>query len=386
MKASVLVVAEQLRRKVPGGIGRYASALLDGLMVLAADQEVPEVSLLASRPRPAAADPLARWGLPVRTSRLPGPLLTRGWDHGVVRAPAGFDVVHAVSTAAPPIRRSGHGRSGRRRQALVVTVHDTVWRRFPEATTPRGRRWHEAALRRALRRADVLLVTSAEAAGELRAAGAPDGSVSVLRWGTDHLPPPDSAGAQALLRRLGVDGPYLLTASTREPRKNLHRLVAGYRLARPSLPDPWPLVVVGPLGWGADALGSDGGQDGPPPEGVVAAGLVTDEILAGLYRGARAFAYVPLAEGYGLPPLEAMTFGVPVVASTGVPSVVSHAAAPSALRVDPMDADAIGEALVAAAVDESLRTTLSARGRALVAGRTWREAARWHTDLWGSLV
>jgi len=377
----VLLVVEQLRRKVPGGIGRYASALLDGLVALeAAGRGVPDVSLLASRPPPAIPDPLARWRLPVRSSRLPGPLLTRGWDRGVVRAPGGFGVVHAVSTAAPPVRRSG-----RSRQALVVTVHDTVWRRFPEATTPRGRRWHEAALRRALRRADVLLVPSPEAAGELRAAGAPEGSVSVLRWGTDHLPPPDRSGAAALLHRLGIHGPYLLTASTREPRKNLHRLVAGYQLARRSLPDGWPLVVVGPAGWGDDALGTAGGPGGPTPEGVVATGLVSDEVLAALYEGARAFAYVPLAEGYGLPPLEAMTFGVPVVASTGVPSVVSHAAAPAALRVDPMDVDGIGEALVNAAVDEALRATLSARGRALVAGRTWREAARWHADLWGSL-
>ncbi|HVX21546.1 MAG TPA: glycosyltransferase family 1 protein [Acidimicrobiales bacterium] len=383
MTAPVLLVVEQLRREVPGGIGRYASALLDGLVALGATPgaALPEVSLLASRPPAGIPDPLERWGMPVRTSLLPGPVLTRGWDRGLVRAPGGFGVVHAVSTAAPPVRRSG-----RRRQVLVVTVHDTVWRRFPEATTRRGRRWHEAALRRALRHADVLLVPSPEAAGELRVAGAADRRVSVLRWGTDHLPSPDRAGADALLHRLGVHGPYLLTASTREPRKNLHRLVAGYRLARRSLPEPWPLVVVGPPGWGDAALGPDGSPGSPPPEGVVAAGLVTDEVLAALYDGARAFAYVPLAEGYGLPPLEAMTFGVPVVASTGVPSVVSHAAAPSALRVDPMDVDAIADALVAAAVDDALRATLAARGRALVAGRTWRQAARWHADLWKALA
>ncbi|HEX3946498.1 MAG TPA: glycosyltransferase family 1 protein [Acidimicrobiales bacterium] len=389
MSTRVLLVVEQLRRTVPGGIGRYATGLLAGLSALDGGADV---SLLASRPGGPPPDPLARWGLPVVGSRLPGPALTRAWDRGLLRAPSGFEVVHAVSTAAPPVRwgrsspRPAGGGSSAAHPALVVTVHDMVWRLFPEATTRRGRRWHEAALRRALRRADALVVPSTAAAADLLAAGAREGAVSVLHWGADHLPPPDREGAAALLRRLGVGGGYLLTAGTREPRKNLHRLVAGYTRARPALPEPWPLVVVGPEGWGDVALGMDAAPGSPVPEGVVAAGLVTDEILAALYEGARAFAYVPLAEGYGLPPLEAMTFGVPVVASTGVPSAapVDGQEAP-ALRVDPLDVDAIGDALVAVARDDGLRATLTARGRAAVTGKTWREAARWHVDLWEGL-
>ncbi len=404
MSTRTLVVVEQLRRAVPGGIGRYASGLLGGLAALddvdgtvdvgapdaAADHDRVAVSLLASRWSGAGPDPLARWGMPVVTSRLPGPVLTRAWDRGLRRAPSGFDVVHAVSTAAPPVRwgraPSAGAVGGDRTDghpALVVTVHDLAWRLHPEATTRRGRRWHEAALQRALRRADALLVPSVAAAADLEAAGARPGTVAVLHWGTDHLPPPDRAGAVALLRRLGVTDGYLLTASTREPRKNLHRLVAGYARARPSLPEPWPLVLVGPEGWG------DAGFDasvGKGLDGVVTTGLVTDEILSALYEGARAFVYVPLAEGYGLPPLEAMTFGVPVVASTGVPSAAAvDGADPPALRVDPMDVDAIAAALVAAAGDDRLRAELSVRGRAHVAGRTWREAAQWHADLWRSL-
>jgi glycosyltransferase involved in cell wall biosynthesis len=397
MTVRVLMAVEQLRRSVPGGIGRYASGLLGGLVDLMEErgEDAPpglEVALLASRvpggrlAGPPPADPLARWGLPVRTSRLPGPLLTRAWDRGLATAPRGFDVIHSVSLAAPPVHRSGPPhRSGR--PALVVTVHDLAWRLFPEATTSRGRRWHEAALQRALQRADALLVPSEEAAQDLRAAGAGEATVSVLRWGVDHLPPPDHRAATALLRRLGVHGEYLLSAGTREPRKNLHRLVSGYAEARRSLQEPWPLVVVGPEGWGDAALGLDATPGSLVPEGVVAAGLVTDEVLAALYQGARAFVYVPLTEGYGLPPLEAMTFGVPVVASTGVPSVApTHGTEAAALRVDPLDVGAIADALVAAGNDETLRAALSARSSALVAPKTWRAAARWHVDLWESLA
>jgi glycosyltransferase involved in cell wall biosynthesis len=268
----------------------------------------------------------------------------------------------------------------------VVTVHDLAWHTFPESTTSRGRRWHEAALRRALRRADALLVPSEAVAEELRASGAREGTVSVLQWGADHLPPPDGQGAADLLDRLGVGDQYLLSASTREPRKNLHRLVAAYSAARASLPEPWPLVIVGPRGWGDSELGIDSSRGSRVPEGVVAAGLVSDEVLAGLYAGARVFAYVPLTEGYGLPPLEAMTLGAPVVVSTGVPSVApGPATPPAALRVDPLSIEAIADALVSAAGDEKLRSALVDRGSALARTRTWRRSARQHIELWESL-
>jgi glycosyltransferase involved in cell wall biosynthesis len=362
----VLVTVEQLRRTVPGGIGRYASGLLEGLSagMLGPNESV---ELLASRPG-KGPDPLASTGFGVRASRLPGALLTRGWDHSLVRAPGGFDVVHAVSLAAPP--------PGRAR--LVVTVHDMAWRQFPDATTARGRRWHEAGLRRALRRADALVAPSPPVAEALFAAGAKV-PVVVLPLGADHLPPPDRSAAEDLLHRIGVTGPFLLSVGTLEPRKNLARLVSGYAQARPALPEPWPLVVVGPPGWG------DAGpaHDGSPP-GVVTAGPVDDGVLAALYERARLLAYVPLGEGYGIPPVEAMTFGTPVVASRGVPSVQT-ADGPAALVVDAASTEEIAEGLVVAATDGPRREELSRRGLGLVRTRTWREAAARHLELWRSL-
>lgn len=368
----VLVAVEQLRRPVPGGIGRYASSLLDGLAAELAGGGADSVDLLASRGR-VHDDPLAHRGFPLHASALPGPLLTRAWDRGLAAAPGGFDVVHSVSLAAPPVRRGA---------ALAVTVHDLAWRRFPETTTARGRRWHEAALHRALRRADALVVPSEPVAEALAGAGGGE-RVAVLPLGADHLPPPDHPAADALLERLGVAGPYLLSVGTLEPRKNLPRLVAGYAAARPALPGPWPLVVVGPPGWGDG--GVTAGLDGDPPQGVVAAGPVADPVLAALYARARLFVYVPLTEGYGLPPLEAMAVGTPVVASSGVPSVAPPGGPPAALVVDPASVGAIAEGLLAAAVDGPLRTTLVERGTALARSRTWRDSARRHLDLWRSL-
>jgi glycosyltransferase involved in cell wall biosynthesis len=336
------MAVEQLRRPVPGGIGTYTRGLLQGLR----DCPDVEVTLYASR------GPDLGLGLPTLTSPLPSRLLTRAWDRGLVGAPdKGFDVVHAVSLAAPPSA-----------VPLTVMVHDVAWRSVPSAYPWRGRRWHEAAVRRVFDRARAVVVPSRETAAALR-----DRRVHVIEEGCDHLPPPARDGAAALLQRLGVVGPYVLTVSTLEPRKNLARLIEAHR--RSGL--QWPLVVVGPSGWGRAV---------PPAAGVVLTGFVDEAVKAGLLAGCRCLAYVPLVEGWGLPPVEAMAMGAPVVASP-MPSIGK-----AALVVDPADADAIAAGLVAASVEGSERDRLIAAGRDRAAGLTWRAAASAHVELWRGLV
>ncbi len=237
----LLMMAEQLRRPAPGGIGTYIRGLLQGLDHLDADER-PELTLVASRAPKGGrgADPLAELGYPVHAYPLPGPVLTRAWDRGLLRSPGRTDVVQATSLSTMEPGRA----------ALVTTVHDLLWRRVPEAYPARGRDWHEAALRRALRRSDRFIVPADVVAIDLVDAGASSGLIHVIPMGSDHLPPPDRAGATALLSTMGVDGPFLLSVGTLEPRKNLSRLVDAYERIRTSLPEPWPLVLVGPTGWG----------------------------------------------------------------------------------------------------------------------------------------
>jgi glycosyltransferase involved in cell wall biosynthesis len=347
----LLVVAEQLRRPVAGGIGTYVRGLLRGLSTLDAD-----VTLWASRAPRSGGDPLAGLG-PVITSPLPAPALVRAWDRGLGRPPAGADVVHATSFAVPPAGDA----------PMSVMVHDLAWRHFPEAYPDRGRRWHEAALGRALARARLLVVPSATVADDLLAAGAAPNRVEVVEEGCDHLAPADDEAAGTLLAGLGVSGDFLLTVSTLEPRKNLPRLLAAYDAVRATLP---PLVVVGPAGWGPEVR---------PGPGVVLAGLVTGGTLTALYRRARLLAYVPLREGFGLPAVEAMACGTPVVASA-VPS-----SAGAAVEVDPFDVDGIAAALVPVATDERRRAELVAAGLERAAGLTWDATAARHLELWRAL-
>jgi alpha-1,3-rhamnosyl/mannosyltransferase len=221
-----------------------------------------------------------------------------------------------------------------------------------------------------LRRAAVLVVTSEPVARDLVAAGAPEDVVRVIPLGSDQLPPPDFVASEELLGRLGVDGEFLLSVSTLEPRKNLPRLLNAYELARARLPDAWPLVVVGPRGWGPRIV---------PGRGIVLAGQVGEATLTALYRRARLLAYVPLAEGFGLPPLEAMREGTPVVASS-VPS-----AGEATMEVDPFDVEDIAQALVTVATDQKARQQLVSAGRVHAAALTWAKTARCHVELWESL-
>lgn len=334
----VALVTEQLRRPVPGGIGTYVRGLLKGATSL------PDRNIWVE-PR--------QWRLPVQ-------VVTRAWDHGLLAVRHDVDVVHAPALAFPPTS-----------DPLVVTVHGLEWRDPAHRAPERARRWHEAALARAVARRALLLASTPALAAQLRSEGALRATaLEGAMYGCDHLPPPDDTAAAALLEERGVTGPFVLSVGTLEPRKNLPRLCAAFGRARPRLPDGCRLVLVGPAGWGPGL---------PPAEDVVLAGAVSDGVLAALYGRALVVAYVPLHEGYGLPAVEAMWAGAPVVASP-VPSIGD-----AALVVDPVDVESIAAGLVRAGVNDEERVRLAAAGAAHAGGLTWSAAAARHGDLWDQL-
>ncbi|MHB8289325.1 MAG: glycosyltransferase family 4 protein [Acidimicrobiales bacterium] len=365
-----MIVVEQLRRPIPGGIGTHIRGLLKGLgeclfsedageqaaRLLGGPDSQLKVSLLASRPS-RDGEPLDDLGFPIFTSRMPSRLLTRAWELGAVRAPRGIDLLQATSLAFPATRGA----------PLVVSVHDLMWRTVPETFPSRGRRWHERALRRALSQAAGFVVPSQETASSLVAAGAPLDAVEVVGEGGDHMPPPDLVGTARLLDVLGVDGEYVLSVGTLEPRKNLQRLFSAFGVARTKAAKDLSLVVVGPRGWGEMAR---------PVPGVKLAGGVPAGILSGLYSRALCLAYVPLAEGFGLPVLEAMRFGTPVIASP-MPSVSE-----GVLRVNPLDVDEIAGEILRIVLDPLLRSHLGDLARKSAAELTWAKVALRHLQAW----
>jgi glycosyltransferase involved in cell wall biosynthesis len=367
---------EQLLQRPPGGIGRYTSELARLLPGLDPDGgERIEVVPFVARHRPARVEAgLGAFGLadlePVRLW-LPRPLLYETWnDFGIPplsllhREFRGIDIVHAPSLAVPP-RADG--------SALIVTAHDAATLVFPNAYPWRGRWFHDRGLSATARRADLVITPTQAAADEIlaRTRISPE-RVRIVPHGVAQRRV--SEGLIAAARStLGLDDlPYVLWVGTLEPRKNLPLLLEAFqaviRAGRPEL-----LVIVGSPGWrggpravhhAAAALGDRVRFTGP---------LRADRLVA-LYRGATLFAFPSLHEGFGLPVLEAMVQGAPVICAD-IP-VLRETAGDAARFADPHDAKAWGNTLVDLLGDDTARRVLSERGRQWASGFTWERCIR----------
>jgi glycosyltransferase involved in cell wall biosynthesis len=353
---------DQLWFSAPGGIGTYVWELGSALMGLD-----PPVRLRPFHCRWPTAPP-RMWMLEEPPVEVPGSIRTvyPRWDllgrPGLPGALADASIVHATNPAAIPPAGTG--------QKLVVTVHDLAFRHFPEMY-PREWRWlYEAGLRAAVRRADAVLTPSRSTADDLLAR-------TTLEKERVHVTPlaPSLATTDEdpalVIERLRLPRPYLLHVGTIEPRKNLVRLVRAYRkVAARGLPHA--LVLTGAAGWRPEALLQELAVDAPGT--VVRTSLLSEEELDAVFRGADAFVYPSVYEGFGLPVVEAMARGVPTVVSTA--SSLPEVAGDAALGVDPNDVDSIARAVERVLTDETLADELRRRGREQAARFSWARTAR----------
>ncbi len=254
----------------------------------------------------------------------------------------------------------------------VVTVHDVSFRRFPDYFSPRVRLLLATLLPWTLRRAAGVITVSEHARQEILHFYPFLGDrVGVTLEAADpQYHRLDKAEVAETLRRLGVAQPYLLAVGNLQPRKNLVRLVQAYVEA--DLSPRASLVIVGQAQWQASdvvaAIDAAGLGDS-----VKLTGYVSDDDLVALYSGASVFCYPSLYEGFGLPVLEAMACGAPVVASetTSMPEVAGGAA----LLVDPYQVADLARAMRAILDDEGLADSLRQRGLARAAALTWERTA-----------
>jgi glycosyltransferase involved in cell wall biosynthesis len=345
------VTLEQCWHRVPGGTATSVLRTVDALV----ERDDVEVVGVAARHGGPPPEPYAP-SVPVWELRLPRPLLYPAWHRlrrpRVSRATGPVDAIWASAVAVPP-----------KEVPLVVTVHDLAPLHHPEHHPRRSLDFYRRGFALARTDADLVCCPSKATLEDCVAQGFDRGKLRHVPWGV--TPTTVADGAVDELRSRRDLGDYVLWVGTAEPRKNLANLVEAFRrVARPGL----TLALAGPEGWNEDVKALIGDRTDIRP-----LGFVDDRDLAVLYAGAEVFCYPSLMEGFGLPVLEAMAQGAPVVTSAG--TATEELVEGVGAAVDPRDPEAIATALSAVLDDPAEAERRRTAGRARAAELSWAATA-----------
>jgi len=333
---------------ISDGIGRYARSLLQSLRQLEGGHDillfdVADDHQLGGRPRFELLPASGRGGSP-ESIRL--------------------DVFHSTGFALPPASPV----------PLVMTVHDLTFLTHPSVHTREN--WGRATVAAAeavSREATFVAVSGHTRDQVIGLLGVPADRVIVVYEAPDPVFRTGGADGTGIIERLGLAGDFVLAVGSLEPRKNLIGLLDGMMQLPRALRDRLTLVVAGPGGWRNRPI-RQRMERARRLLKVVEAGYVSTAELVDLYRGAAVFAYPSLSEGFGLPVLEAMACGTPVVTSDG--SSLPEVAGEAAVLVDPGEPAEIAAGLERLLSDRTLREEMTAKGFDNVARFSWDRCAR----------
>lgn len=366
-------IAIDARKLHDYGIGTYVRNLL---RELARQDDDAEFVLLCA---PADVEPLRALGPRFR------PIVERSGNYSIreqvgiplTLARARVDLFHAPHYVVPPLIT----------RPFVVTIHDCIHLRFPQYLPSRGAlTYAKAMMRSAARRSRrVLTVSQASKDDILHYLGVPAEKVEVIYNALDErlAAPPTPDDVTRVRERFLLTSPFVLYTGNIKPHKNLDRLIEAFSILRRQGLEDVKLLIIG-----------DEISKYPNMRRLVHKfqlhghvrflGFVPDATLAVLYRLASAFVFPSLYEGFGLPPLEAMAAGTPVITSnvSSLPEVVGDAA----LLIDPMDAGAIADAMARVLREPALREDLARRGHARVKAFSWERSVARIRQVYGELV
>jgi glycosyltransferase involved in cell wall biosynthesis len=364
-----------------GGIGRYVQELIGALVAL---DEDADYTLFCNRVRKGKAGAEPRLAPPLHgLPRLTTALGDKPWRLSVLlahllRMPqdrlfAGVDLFHATDHVLPYL-------AGVR---TVFTLHDLTFRLCPETHSPANRWYLTVMMGRFLRAAGAIVaVSECTRRDAMRLYGLEESQVRVIYPGVGpQFRPADPGEVAAIRRRYGLPEQLILYVGTIEPRKNLPVLLRAYSALRQRGCEHH-LAIVGREGWRSHGFWQtlrDLGLDGE----VLMPGYVPDADLPALYAAAEVFVFPSLYEGFGLPVLEAMACGTPVVCSAA--SSLPEVAGQAALLVPPKDVGALAGAIERLLGDPALRARLRAEGLARARRFTWEAAARATQEVYAGL-
>jgi glycosyltransferase involved in cell wall biosynthesis len=358
-----------LTRRI-GGIGRYAIHLLEALLSLSSQQH-PDLEFVIFTAPQTDREILREVG--TETSEC-----FRGIKSTLLRSsvllPVGvrwerIEVFHGLDQSGIPL----FFKAGK----YVVTIHDVIPLVLPWAFSARHRLVLATALARIRSQAEMVIVPSTAAAEDVvQFLRVERERIRVIPMGCEprFQPADEPARAATLRRRYHLPERYILFVGTLEPRKNIHTLLRAFARVIAEMPqDELMLVIAGGNGWGGEDYRST--VDALKLHRHVRfTGFVEDDHLPDLYRGALLFVYPSLYEGFGLPVLEAMACGTPVITSdrASLPEVAGDAA----LLVDPTRPEALAAAMASILSDSDLRQVLRAKGLARAQAFTWDAVAQ----------
>jgi glycosyltransferase involved in cell wall biosynthesis len=338
------------------GVGRYTTEILGALR---RSGSVEVESLASSRRRPVTTVNRVLEGLRREGLYYPAGLSLKARARGV-------DVVHIPSVYSARV-------AGR---PLVVSFHDVLPLRYPELFTRRVAVHMRSVARRTAERATRIAASSHYTRGELiELLDVDPERIAVTHLGVDERFKPTPRDDGWLRNRFGIEGRYVLSVGTLEPRKNLVSALRAFGQLHGEV--DCTLVLAGGSGWLHNEIAKTGGK-------VVVTGFVSDDELVRLYGAAACFVYPSLYEGFGLPPLEAMASGAPVVTSNSasLPEVVGDAG----LLVGPRDVDALAEAMARVLRSPALAAELRAKGLERAAAMSWDACAAAMVDVYRQAV
>ena len=316
--------------------------------------------------------PLSERALTILWHRLRLPIPVE-WFTGSV------DIFHSTDFVLPPVRQA----------RTVLTVHDLAFMRLPQCAEASLRAYLNKVVPRSIERADLVLADSQSTKNDLiELLGVSRDKIEVVYAGVERRfrPMVGEMALQRVRKRYGLDFPFILSLGTLEPRKNFSRLIEAYALMRGSglgmADGELKLIITGGKGWLYDEIFARVEELGLTGE-VIFPGFVADEDLPALYNLAELFVFPSLYEGFGLPPLEAMACGTPVVTSDrpSLPEVVGEAG----LMVEATDSQELAEAMKRVLTDEDLRKGMREKGLKQAEKFTWEAAAEKLLDVYRRL-
>lgn len=269
----------------------------------------------------------------------------------------------------------GFGVRKTKARKVILTAHDIIGYLFPQNVSPTARLYWSKWLPWCFQKADHLIVDAYHTREDLvRHLKIPEKKISVIYLDADPgcqaVPPAEAK--QKLARELGVADPYFLFVGTIEPRKNLVRTLKAYARARKQKPDLPKLLVVGAKEWGREPF-EQALRELELARYVIATGYVSDEMLWNMYSASYAVIFVSLYEGFGLPLVEALRCGVPVIASNN--SSLGEIGKDAAYLVDPYSEEEISQAILEIARSSTLARELVEGGKKKSSMFSWRKTA-----------